>query len=631
MHAIFSSAWLQNNSSPSLRCRIKPDTDSSALSFFDGTNSFIINGKRLIDDGIKKFKGRMDGTAAAELELGAYYLYTMATVDEIENHRGQVIEVVNNQQTLKLKEELYKESIRYRPIINTVYTKKLAVFYHLFSLEELNATKTDNNALLRLNRALDELFNCHNRLLTAKLGDAAKDIVLGLKVRFLGNAYFVRSKNARLDIGGAEYASLLTELKIKPETVPLSKYDGGSFEENVNHLKWLLNNPYQLHSGNVHLPANTVSEIFRLVDEGKINILTPAQRIFCDRLPLNPLKPQINDPVEEARKLREASTITNVKQLTPFMEWKNRLSKEPFPLAKLTHDDIYQEMQIPGGQKELLLRYYKLLEKGKLPHGESSPQKARLIFHNHDKRNIEPLNNFLVGSDITPMFLFSPEHSTLKRLYSTYKEITSQGVFNFVKLKKSLTNPGHLKEIGKYLECPEKDKDFFELAALDPDFHEAISSERFLYSLLDYLTKPEEKEANSSPIVPVEQTYRLPAQSVSSDTAQKPKVQIVALRCDFLDKLKLSYKDGLPRKRLVQTAYFGKADSTKQILHDDFHLCNSDSKVHVVLTLSNGQEVETDIERAEGEIILADINEKGESGYIPKVLEKSRFFLDAGT
>ncbi len=632
MRATFSYTHLKDNSRDFLRCRLKPEIDVLS-SFFDGTNDFIINGKSLIDDGIKKFKIGIDSQASAELEFGAYYLYIMATVDEIENHRGQVIEVANDQSTLKLKEELYKESIRYAPITNAIYAKKLAIFCHLFSLEELNAAKTDNNVLLRLNRALDELFNCHNRLLTAKLGDAAKDIVAGLKIRFLGNTYFVRSKNIRFNIGGDEYTSLLTDLKIKLETVPLLKYDGGSFEENVNHLKWLLNNPYQLHSGNVPIPANTVSEIFRLVGEGTINIITPAQRIFCDRLPLNPLKPQINDPGEEARKLREVSSPTaNIKQLTPFMEWKNSGSKEPFPLAKLTHDDIYQEMQIPGGQKELLFRYCNLLENGKLPHGEYSPQKARLILHNHDKRNIEPLNNFLVGSDITPMFLFSPEHSILKRLYSTYKEITSQGIFNFAKLKKFLANTGHLKEIGKYLECLEKDKDFFELAALDPDFHEAISLERFLYSLFDYLTKPQEQvsldnelDSGTNGKLPDEYIYK-PFEVKKTITIASPQshngLDIVALNCPLLAEIGVSYgpAEGLPSYHQLAIKYTAIGDPVKrERLHNDFHNYNMKKIIPVEITYSDGTKRSLTIHTAECKRILEELHEQGFSHLKPEL------------
>ncbi len=103
-------------------------------------------------------------------------------------------------------------------------------------------------------------------------------------------------------------------------------------------------------------------------------------------------------------------------------------------------------------------------------------------------------------------------------------------------------------------------------------------------------------------------------------------INIVRLECLFLKDLELDHKEAMPIKSAVQHAYLGQADSTKQILHDDFHKYNSDSKAHVTLVLSNGAKIKIDIEKAEGDIILADIKEKGHSDYIPAVLAKSPYF-----
>ena len=682
MQVTFSSTRFEDITRPYVRSKLNvTEAHNSSASFVESTSNFISKGRALVESGVRKFKLGIDSEASADLELGAYYLYTIATIDEIENNFGKVIPVENTPSVLNLKEELHKESSRYFPIIDVIYGKRLFILMNLFSLEELNAATTDNTALAKLNRSMDELFDYQTKSLTADLNNLGKDIIIGLKVHLLGALYFLKSKNLRLNFGGPNYAGLLKDLNINPNEVPIERYDGGSFDKNITYLKWLLSNLPQANPNSIPLQANTVSDIFRLVNDGNTNIITPAKNIFCERLALNPLNPLAADPVTDAGKLREAAT-PRVKKLTPYVEWKNRKSTEIFPLTKLTENDISHEIPLIGEKKsDLLLRYYQMLEKGKLPHGESSPKEGRLILSNPDRRTAELLKDFLASSNITPIFLFSPGDSALKKLYFSYKKITFQGSFNFQKLKKSVGDIKNLQKISDYLEnCAkvkefESDKDFpelikiapdlrdfFELKRIDPDFGEAVLSNRFLYSLLDYLTKPDEKaysnnrnddgashegnkntngytndppdnikshEGNGYAYEPFKpKPIDGNTELTINATEVTPKAHIVKIECPFLDYLELDYKEALPIKGSVQNAYFAKGRSTKDILHDDFHMYNSDSKVHVILTLSNGLQVETDIRRPEADTIIKDINgEKGYSDSIPIELAKSELFI----
>lgn len=120
-------------------------------------------------------------------------------------------------------------------------------------------------------------------------------------------------------------------------------------------------------------------------------------------IPQQPEPAVLNKPTSEPVVTKPAST-------TAYQQWKENKSSEPFPISRLTSEDIHRI--IPKDKtvwRELLLRYQQILNAGRLPHGESSPKKGKLFHHKNETRVIDGLNDFLAGANITPIHLFKSD------------------------------------------------------------------------------------------------------------------------------------------------------------------------------------------------------------------------------
>ena len=341
---------------------------------------------------------------------------------------------------------------------------------------------------------------------------------------------------------------------------------------------------------------------------------------------------------EEPFPTRKAAASASKQIETPYQTWRARKSSEPFPIASLTQDDI--DIVTPKRDwKELFLKYWQILNSGKLPHGNTPPKKGRLFQHKSEIRLLPPLNEYLVTSNITPVHIFTEQNLSLRRLYSAYKEMTKQAGSSQFVLEERLT-PAQLRQVTIYLDRNREtiDPDFHELTLIDPDFGEVVLSGNFLDRLFDLATKPDELpsapsvalQASAPPIesqsntsfapVPNKPVYASGKLNGNGKIKLPETARIVNINCPLLDALnkkskgQIQYKNGcrFPSQHDISIAYTNIGDPyIRQSLHKTFHNFNMKRIIDVELIYLDGRKESLTVSTAQCKRILEEIREQG--------------------
>ena len=614
MKATFSSTWIQNPSGVTVRSRVASKDFYATPSYYEATNTFTNLGERLIKSGIGKFKSRMDNEASAEIELGSFYYYVVATVDEVENYASRIIQIDNDEGTLRLKQRYRTESARYGSLTDAIYGKKVAIFLSTFSLQDLRQAVNDDNFTAKINIALDELFSPHRYLLRQNLEGSSTGVLTGIKIHLLGDAYKLLSKRLRGNIGSEPYAILLRELGIQVDSVPITLFDGLPFQQNANHLKFLMNNLGVRPDSQVFISRDVLKKIFGLIDSGQSRVVTNEYRLFYARPDLSPLPRAVQIKQEPVTIVPSTGLKALLqKEPTPFQVYKSSDSKEPFPLVRLVAEDFDT---LPKKQKELLLRYLQMLDRADLPN------KERFFLKHKEKSPFQELNKYLTKLNVTPLRLFTIKPNlSLCNLYLCYRKREGEA-FSLDSLRARLQET-QIKETANYLFVGAgDDEDFKGLTNLDPGFKEAILSDSFLEEAYDLLVAEEEAQTSEEG----------PESAIGNENEEEPSIDgpettsleetsggityITQLSCPLLEKIGFTYEEyssRFPTKPdLIRKYHKIPSRAKREQEHDLLHDLHMARFVDVNLVLSDGKQLSNiRIKRAEAIHALRELQETG--------------------
>lgn len=609
MQVSYTSKWIRSGLEQAIQGRITSPNFGSNLTFYDATHFFVSEGQRLIDEGIRKFKNRFDGEASADLDLGGNLLYSMATVDEAVNSRGQVIKIDNDEPTLRSKEELRQQSLIYIPIVDHIYGKRMVIFLNLVSLEDMRQAQVDDKQLLRINKLIDLLFEPHVALLRRSHGVSAPQLIKAIKIHFLGDAYNIAYRKRSFKMETEPYKALLKVLNISPISVPFHFYEGIHLNENIKHFKFILAQRISYPNGDIFLNSLTLKEIIQIAERDK-QVIEKTFRDFYARLPLYP-SPRINENrpgQDDSTITKAAATVTRIQEkekqpvkMTPFQEWKknNKSSNAYFPVLKLTDEDL-ATLNLDGRKGKIFSKYLEILKAGYLPHKEELPVEGRLFSIGEDEKEVNKekeayrkLNDYLQGLGITTTSVFSLSNGALCDLYFHYRKMKNEGKeFNFQDLKSELSEERVIK-IAEYLfKEANEDKNYAKLARIDPGFLLTVYSDEFLENAFNLLIG-ETEEASIAHQNGYGQEQHTVRKTGNGKKNGKNILCITELRCPFLEEIGLVYEDYAERfptkPELVRQYKRGGSNEVKNDQHKDVHALHMARFLGINIVLSNGE------------------------------------------
>lgn len=629
----------------------------------DVINQYLTEGRREINTGIAIFSNRKDSEAAPRIELGSHYLYLISAAENIEQTTGGKLAPVNEVLSTDEKVRLFGESLENAEITNLIYAKKLLVLSTTANPEILERAIADSIIRDGLNRMLDELFKEHARFLPNYTGAITAAIIKGIKIRLVGDAYICLSKGRRPVVSKDRINHLLQQHGISPNDDFGKLYDGDDLLTTAKRLIEKANNilgPIDPHTELNSADIKNAIDLAKQNDHG-VNGTTAAE-LFYSRLPITPMILQplgqsiivssftTTSPTKpvEPQKLIPNKALVNVTEQTELTDYEKHNTNTPFPITKLTRNDVSRIFaREKSDKKDLFLRYWQLLNNGRTPHSETSPRKSRLFFHSSERRAFDGVNRILESKSITPMFLFNAENQTLRQLYSAYKEINKQSNPGNIVLEENYS-PKQLENICLYLDknnAPQnRDEDFCKLAQIDPDFAICVLSSEFIDKLLDIATKPKTKE--QAPILespvdePTEQVpeahsnegatesepqYPIPRRVIKGESIEFTNTpMITGIEIPLLDLLGFNnyLETGkLPGGEELVVTYKGKKHilGTHSKTHDEVHHYHKGKHtVRVIVSYSDGSKKEIKPYITNVKHTLKELKESGQSTYVLK-------------
>lgn len=635
MKIFLSPTWVNTTAGITLKYCLREE-GVPYPSFHEATNETIVKGNSLIDRGLRNYKLGNESTASAELELGRFWLYAMSAVDSLESRNG-IKAVANDESIVLKKQELNEKSRKYFPLIEVLYGKKLVVFMNLFSLDQLMASATTDEANSKVNRTLDRLLSPHMELFRQDFGQSGDKILHGIKANLFGHAYKIRKAGPPFNItlAGEPFAQLLRELEI-PQ-VPLNIYDNVAMDQYCNQVKQFIASV----SGSLYigqsLRKDEIGRIIALIDGGEPDIKTQDFNTFYGKFNVSSSQIQVIP-----RPLANVQTIIPVEEVkepvqTFYEAWLDNGTEQLCPFVLLEERDVEKLVNslncLPysNAKKGMLKTYFTTFEMGALPITKS------IVQHHKDLRIFEELNDFLRVRKITPLTLFSQNQSILKKVYSAHRKTEKDKLT----LDELVEMSGvEKKKIALLIEGCKRNEDCLKLFTLDPEFGEILTdasledeavcflleSFREIPKKVDTSLKSDEPTKDDSPplISTVEPNNGLAKKTTTPNNEKKATgtngaaVYITQIRCPVLETIGFEYdeyKERFPTKQDLVRRFIDVGDRTrKNLIHRDIHDMHMARFVLVDVVLSNGRHINgIRIKRAEVIHALKEIKEAGKA------------------